>query len=77
MLFITFLLNYFRTIICVFNLYILEINFPWTFPDVTVTVMPVTNCIYNFFILIWLWLSLNFTANLQNKNMRCLNSISA
>ena len=34
--------------IFVFNLYILEANFPLTFPDVTVTAMPVTNCIYNF-----------------------------
>ena len=48
MLFITFLLNYFCTIIFSFYLYMLEVNFPLTFPDVTVTAMPVTNCVYNF-----------------------------
>ena len=31
------------------NLYILEINFLLTFTDITVTAMPVTNCIYNFY----------------------------
>ena len=48
MLFITSLLDYFCTIIF-FYLYILEVSFPLTFPDVTVTAMPVTNCIYIFF----------------------------
>ena len=43
-----FLLNYFFAIIFFNNLYILEVNFPLTFPDITVTAMPVTNCIYNF-----------------------------
>ena len=45
MLFIAFLLNYFCAIIFFNNLYILDVNFPLTFPDIT---MPVTNCIYNF-----------------------------
>ena len=57
MLFITFFffffyLNYFCTIIffcfCFFHLYILEGNFPLTFPDLTVAAMSVTNCIYDF-----------------------------
>ena len=48
MLFIAFLLNYFCAIIFFNNLYILEVNVPLTFPDITVTAIPVTNCIYNF-----------------------------
>ena len=73
-----FLLNYFCTIIYIFlNLYTLEMNFPLNFPAVTVIAMPITNCIYIFFIFVRLWLLLNYTANLQNKNMRCPNSMSA
>ena len=48
MLFITFFTELFLYYNTFFNLYILEKKNPLTFPDVAVTAMPVTNCIYSF-----------------------------
>ena len=59
-----------------YYLYVLEVNFPLTFPDVTVTAMPVLIVyIYFHFHLVMTFVKLYRKST--NKNMRCPNNMSA